>query len=228
MTTATAPTTAPAATFESLPIYRADAGGYPAVSGTVYATERVRYNRATKPMTFFIESTQNDGTKRIAMHPALAPDKKFRVTSDGTTVEFDLDVQMVDGLPAVLGLAVSRDRYGDLADIGGIMRQPIDIDNAVWAYREAAAELADYGHRQVEAAMAETIAAAIEAAAQRAFDDEPLLAGNPWSTPNAHLLATTYGAAATACTQIMVETVEVEGVTVTRTDRGAVLYKTNF
>lgn len=227
MTTATR-TPAHAATFESLPIYQADAGGYPAVSGTAYATERVRYNRATKPMTYYIERTLADGTQQIAMHPALAPDAKFRATAGGSTVEFDLDVQMVDDLPAVLGLAVSRDRYGDLADIGGIMRQPIDIDNAAWAYREAAAELAEYGHRQVEAAMASAIADAIEAAAQRAFDDVPLLAGNPWSTPDAHLRAETWPAAVTACTQITVETTEIEGVTVTRTDRGAVLYKTAF
>ena len=225
MTTATRP--APAATFESLPDYRTD-DGWPTVSGTVYATERVRYNRETKPMTYYIERTLRDGTQQVAMHPALAPDRKFRVTADNVTVEFDLDVQLVDGLPAVLGLAVSRGRYGDLADIGGIMRQPADIENVAWAYREAAHDLSEYGHRQVEAAMAETIAASIEAAAQRAFDDEPLLAGNPWSTPNAHLLATTYGAAATACTQIMVETVEAEGVTVTRTDLGAVLYRTTF
>lgn len=222
MTTATAP----AATFESLPDYRTD-DGWTTVSGTAYATERIRYNRATKPMTYYIERTLRDGTQQIAMHPALAPDRKFRVTAGDVTVEFDLDVQLVDGLPAVIGLAVSRGRYGDLADIGGIMRQPADIDNAAWAYREAA-DLLDQEGRPRRAAESRTLADAIEAAAQRAFDDEPLLAGNPWSTPHAHLLATSYPAAATACTQIMVETTEIEGVQVTRTDRGAVLYKTAF
>lgn len=217
--------------FESLPEYMADDTGYPAVSGTVYATERTRYNRQVKPRTFFVESTQPDGTQRVAMHPALAPDRKLRVTAEGVTVEFDLDVQIVDELPAVLGLAVSRDRHGDLADVAGIMRQPADIAAAVSAYRDEARELAVYGHRQVEASMAETIAAAIEAGAQRAFDDEPLLAGNPWSTPGAHLRAASYRQAIKELTTrpfSSVSTTEVGCVQVMRTDNGAFLYKTAF